>query len=87
MSTENQTVLISLKSPMVDTIYDFRISINMKIQTVIQQMLNCLEQQGLNPAVNKNQENMLLCTATHVLPKEKTIRQCGIQSGDVLVLV
>lgn len=87
MRTENQTVLISLKSPMVDTVYDFRISINMKIQTVIQQMLNCLEQQGLNTAVNSNQENILLCTATHILPKEKTIRQCGIQSGDILVLV
>jgi uncharacterized ubiquitin-like protein YukD len=81
-------ILVDVKVPSVEKSYDFRLNENVAIRTIIETISEMIEQ--LEHSKWRGDKNdLLLCRydSNAILSKELTLAECGVASGDRLILV
>ena len=81
-------ILVDIEVPVNGRTYDFRMDENVYIADLIDETGAMLVPVSENSETEKIKD-MLLCDYVHsrILPLDSTLKQCGIRSGDRLVLL
>lgn len=81
-------ILVDITVPGVDNTYDFKIDENVEIRFIIEDIVQLICQKE-KTLLNDNNDSFLLCSYKDQrgLDKTMTLRDCGINSGDKLLLV
>lgn len=81
-------VLVDIYVPSVNNIYDFQLDENVKIETVIDEISDLVEQKERCHIVG-NRRELLLCLkkSEQILDKNKTLAEYQVVAGDSMILV
>lgn len=81
-------ILVDIYVPSVDNIYDFQLDEKTPIMTIIEEIGELIEQKEHCVLFGKVDE-LLLCTRKdkRILPKDATLDECAVRTGDSLILV
>ena len=81
-------ILVDVTVPSVEKTYDFSLDENAQIALVMEEIVEMISQKE-HCSIIGNKEDLLLCRydAQIVLDKQSTLKDCGIVSGNRLLLV
>lgn len=81
-------VLVDIYVPSVNNVYDFQLDEQTKIKTLIEEVVEMIEQKE-QCKVAGNAEDFMLCLQKirSILPYDKTLTECDVQTGSSLLLV
>ncbi len=81
-------ILVDIYVPSVDNVYDFQLDEDATISDIIGEVGELIGQKEHSDIVGSI-DDLMLCTrkTNRVLPKENTLRECAVQTGDSLILV
>ena len=81
-------ILVDIYVPSVDKIYDFQLDEDAYIYAIIEEVGELIGQKEHSQIVG-NIENLMLCSTKdkRILSKDSTLSECGIQTGNSLILV
>ena len=81
-------ILVDIYVPSVNTTYDFQLMDSVPVQTVIEEIAEMVGQKEQCQIVGDIADLVLVDNKRQkVLDKEMTLYECGIQTGDQLMLV
>ena len=81
-------ILVDVYIPSVDQTYDFNIDENVPVASVIEEIASMVSQKE-QCVLRGDPGALVLCSPVllSMLPPEKTLKQCGIDTGHPLILV
>jgi len=81
-------ILVDVYVPSIDKSYDFQFDENAYVNTITEEIGELIGQKEHSRVVG-NIEQLILCSRTTgiVLPRNLTLNQCKIKTGDSLILV
>lgn len=81
-------ILVDVYIPSVDQTYDFNIDENVTVASVIEEIASMVSQKE-QCILRGDPVSLVLCSPAllTLLPPEKTLKQCGIDTGHPLILV
>lgn len=81
-------ILVDIYVPSVDNIYDFQLDEKTPIMTIIEEIGELIEQKE-HCIISGKVDELLLCTRKdkRILPKDATLDECAVRTGDSLILV
>ena len=81
-------ILVDVTVPSVEKTYDFSLDENAQIALVMEEIVEMISQKE-HCSIIGNKEDLLLCKydAQIVLDKQATLKDCGIVTGNKLLLV
>jgi len=81
-------ILVDVYVPSVDNTYDFQLDEEAVINTLVEEIGELIGQKE-HCQITGNMENLMLCSRVEkkILPKNMTLKACGIQTGHSLILV
>ncbi len=81
-------ILVDIYVPSVNNIYDFQLDEKTAVETIIEEISELIEQKE-HCKIAGNVEELLLChkKTKQILPGNRTLEDCGIQTGNSLILV
>lgn len=81
-------ILVDMNVPSVNNVYDFNLDENTTIDLLIEEVSELIEQKEQCHLIGDRKALMLCDMKTkQVLPVNYTLTECGIQTGDSLLLV
>jgi len=81
-------ILVDIYVPSVDNVYDFQLDERTPVVTIIEEIGELVEQKE-HCAISGQMNDLLLCTRKdkRILPKDATLNECNVRTGDSLILV
>ena len=81
-------ILVDVYVAAVDKEYNFSLNENISVRTIEDEIIEMIEQKEQTTLAG-NREQMTLCDrkGARVLPREYTLRECGIMTGSSMLLV
>ena len=81
-------ILVDITVPSVDTTYDFKLDANTPIGIIVEEITQMICQKEKTTFYGEK-ERLLLASYRNkiILERDKTLKECGITSGDRLLLV
>ena len=81
-------ILVDIFVPSVDKVYDFKLNESIPISTVIEEIVEMVGQKEKSE-INGDIGKLELCNdkTQEILNKTITLQNCGIQTGDSLILI
>ncbi len=81
-------ILVDVFVPSVDTVYDFQLDENAAIGMLVEEMGEMVGQKE-HGQIGGNVEKLCLCSlgSRRILPKNRTLAECEIVTGDKLMLL
>lgn len=81
-------ILVDIYVPSVDREFDFGLEEKAKISGIIEEVASMISQKE-QCMLKGNADELLLCSMQDktILPKDRTLEQCGIRNGSRLILV
>lgn len=81
-------ILVDIFVPSVNNVYDFQLDENTPVGTIIEEISELIEQKERCNMVG-DIEQLMLCLQKDkkILPKNKTLKECRVQTGNSMILV
>lgn len=81
-------ILVEIEVPSVDRTYDFRVDEDANIHTLMSEVGELIAQKE-HCAVKGDINRLILCSKkdNKILSVNKSLRECGISTGDSLILI
>lgn len=81
-------ISVDIYVPSLDRKYDFNLDENTKVRIIIEEIIEMVEQKE-HTELSGNAQALMLCDRLRQrgLPKDETLRSCGIFNGSSLLLV
>lgn len=81
-------ILVDVYVPSVDNTYDFQLDEDATVATLVEEIGELIGQKE-HCRIAGNIENLMLCLREDkkILPKNLTLKACGVQTGNSLILV
>lgn len=81
-------ILVDIYVPSVDNTYDFRLDEEAYVYAIVEEVGELIGQKEHSQAAG-DMENLMLCAVKdkRILPKDSTLAECGVRTGDSLLLV
>jgi uncharacterized ubiquitin-like protein YukD len=81
-------ILVDIFVPSVNNVYDFQLDEYTPVGTIIEEIGELIEQKEHCQMVG-DMGDLMLCLQkdSRILPKEQTLQECGVQTGNSLLLV
>lgn len=81
-------ILVDIFVPSVNNVYDFQLDECTPIGTIVEEIGELIEQKERCKMVGDISELMLcLQKDRRILPKNKTLKECNVQTGNSMILV
>lgn len=81
-------ILVDIDVPSVDNSYDFQLDEDSSVYNIIGEISELISQKE-HCNIKGNMDALMLCTRkdNRILSINSTLRECGVQTGDSLILV
>lgn len=81
-------VMVDIYVPSVNSVYDFQFDENTPVCNIIDEVSELIEQKE-RCAVVGSREDLVLClrNSRQILPMYKTLAECGVRTGNSMILV
>lgn len=81
-------VMVDIYVPSVNSVYDFQFDENTLVSNIIDEVSELIEQKE-HCAVVGSREDLVLClrNSRQILPVYKTLAECGVRTGNSMILV
>ena len=79
-------IMVDIRILSINRVYDFNLDEDTSIGVLIEEVTEMVLQKEKSFLIGKT-EDMHLCSNKHILPKNITLRDCGIRTGDYLFMV
>jgi len=81
-------ILVDIYVPSVDNTYDFQLDEDSYVYAVIEEIGELIGQKEHCQIIG-DMENLMLCALKdkQILPKDSTLAECGVRTGNSLILV
>lgn len=81
-------ILVDVKVPSIDKVYDFKLNENLPVRAIIEEMAGIIGQKEQSKIVG-DIEKLSICDdkRKRILQSEDTLLSAGVETGDTLILV
>lgn len=80
-------ILVEVFCPIVGQTFDFRVSVGLTVKKFLEIIVKDIAFLCTDTSIIQYSNNMVLFSSIGALPKEKTLAEMAIQSGDKLMLL